>query len=1698
MVDVNGDGLPDIIYNDNTYNSPFAYINNGHGWTSDSSWIPPVHISAGGLGTAATIADVNGDGLPDIVWKDPEALMSGAYLNNGHGWFNASSTWTPPVNLSSNGGDNGARVADVNGDGLPDIIYNDNEYGSPYAEINNNSIRANVLVGITYPKGGSSTISYVSAVEDTSSSGTIVNFIPYPVYAVSKITNNDGLGNLSSSTYQYSGGTYYDNPPYDKEFAGFSLVTATDPAGNVTKTYYDTSNGSSSSTGQYNDNFWKIGKPYRVENYDNAGNLYKVTITKWDSYGLGSNAAFVFPDQTLEMDYDGLGTHDDSAESYTWNDANGNQTQKIQWGQVTGSNNGTFTDTGSDEYITNLTYASSIGSNVIGKTSDVTLLNQSSATIKETQYYYDGLALGSVSAGNLTKEADWIAASTYATTQNFYNSYGLITQTLDPRNNTTTYAYDSYNLYLATTTNALSQTTGYQYDYANGQPTQTIDQNNNMFQTSYDGLGRPLQLMESDPNIPATLALKTAYSYTDTLDAVSVAQTDYLSSTSTVTKYSYYDGLGRLIQTRKSTGNSGIYEVTDQVYNALGLVQKKSLPYFSSGSSKATATSTSALFTTYTYDPLQRVLVTTNALGNTSNVYGNWEVTTTDPRGTAKNVYKDAYGNLIQVNEENGSSTYSTYYTYDGLHDLTDLTDVLGNVRNFTYDGLGRRLTAQDLHAPSDGTYGIWNYSYDNAGNLTQTVDPKSQTVNYSYDALNRVSTETYTGGSGTAIAYTYDTCSNGKGLLCAVSSTAVMKNYAYDPLGDIIVTTSTISGAANTFTTQYQYDRQGNKTLITYPNGTEVSYAYNAGGLIQSIQEEPNGGTFANVVSSFSYSPTEQPTVISYANGVTTTNTYNASALYELSNIQTVSSSSVNLQNISYAYDADGNITQKRDTSSTTAANAATYTYDTLNRLTQSQINNGSSTSTVTYAYNALGNITNKSDVGSYLYQGNTGSNYADPDAPTSVNGQTYTYDNDGNLVSGNGMTNTWDYRNRLIQSSNGIATSTYAYDENNNRVEQALATSTTFYPNTLYTLSAAGTGNIGTDYIFAGNELVDTISTGLLQNPTQTIYNSSLSLGWGNWSWSTTVNFNNTSTTYQSSSSIQATYTSAWGAMAIANTSASLASSTELHFAFLSPTANPTLQVDAYVAGGADLGYASVASYLPGGTIDPNTWYVVDIPFSAMGAATTSPTEFAIQDSATGTIYFDGIQATPTNPIYSNYLLPGWNNWSWNSTVNFNAASTVYNGASSSIQVAYTTAWGGLSLENPSSTATSSDGLTFAFLSPTGNPTLQAEAYNASGTLLGYSLLSNYLPSGTIATNTWYAVDIPLANLGATTSTPTDIVLQDGAVGTIYYDDIGFSLNSTSTTTGYINADNLGSTNVVTDQNGNLLQTLDYYPYGGIRVNTGSDVAQRKYIGQQYDAATSLSYLNARYYNSAQGQFISQDPMFLGNPTDQDLEDPQSLNAYSYSEDNPIVKKDPTGKITLTEAVVALGAIEVALAAIEVEAIATNPSYRAAYGASASAKITATLNNISNGLSSIQNSISYTMGLSAPSMSIFPPSTNQGIITDLGQSFGSGAGGLSLPNQGSTIPLGNIVFSDSSQGTSGSTNNQTTINEKSGGFEQAQKDFQGLNPQNVRTYPNGTIVGDLPGGGTANVRENSSDGRPTLEVQNPDGSVEKTRYNP
>jgi len=59
----------------------------------------------------------------------------------------------------------------------------------------------------------------------------------------------------------------------------------------------------------------------------------------------------------------------------------------------------------------------------------------------------------------------------------------------------------------------------------------------------------------------------------------------------------------------------------------------------------------------------------------------------------------------------------------------------------------------------------------------------------------------------------------------------------------------------------------------------------------------------------------------------------------------------------------------------------------------------------------------------------------------------------------------------------------------------------------------------------------------------------------------------------------------------------------------------------------------------------------------------------------------------------------------------------------------------------------------------------------------------------------------------------------------------------------------------------------------------------------GKERDAESGLDYMEARYYASTMGRFMSPDP--LGGH----LEDPQTLNRYAYARNNPLIYTDTTG---------------------------------------------------------------------------------------------------------------------------------------------------------------------------------------------------------
>jgi len=76
----------------------------------------------------------------------------------------------------------------------------------------------------------------------------------------------------------------------------------------------------------------------------------------------------------------------------------------------------------------------------------------------------------------------------------------------------------------------------------------------------------------------------------------------------------------------------------------------------------------------------------------------------------------------------------------------------------------------------------------------------------------------------------------------------------------------------------------------------------------------------------------------------------------------------------------------------------------------------------------------------------------YANPHALTSVSGQTYTYDNAGNVTADGTRTNTWDYQNRLTQTLKSGTTYRSTYDHAGQRTAHYDGTATTTFPNKYY----------------------------------------------------------------------------------------------------------------------------------------------------------------------------------------------------------------------------------------------------------------------------------------------------------------------------------------------------------------------------------------------------------------------------------------------------------------------------------------------------------------------------------------------------------------------------------------------------------------------------------------------------------------------
>ena len=99
------------------------------------------------------------------------------------------------------------------------------------------------------------------------------------------------------------------------------------------------------------------------------------------------------------------------------------------------------------------------------------------------------------------------------------------------------------------------------------------------------------------------------------------------------------------------------------------------------------------------------------------------------------------------------------------------------------------------------------------------------------------------------------------------------------------------------------------------------------------------------------------------------------------------------------------------------------------------------------------------------------------------------------------------------------------------------------------------------------------------------------------------------------------------------------------------------------------------------------------------------------------------------------------------------------------------------------------------------------------------------------------------------------------------------------------YHHTDHLGTTEVVTDQNGTVVWEAGYEAFGSVLSERGDFSFTPSYTGKFFDKASGLYYFNARWYDSELGRFTTSDPIRDG------------LNWWNYCNGNPLSYVDSDG---------------------------------------------------------------------------------------------------------------------------------------------------------------------------------------------------------
>jgi RHS repeat-associated protein len=1092
--------------------------------------------------TNRSLQDVNGDGLVDDLMLDGGVKVK---LNTGNGFdlnyidwtgaseINASSSTSesinasftgciplPPVipvvklcfNPSGHGGQSVSRdeqrISDIDGDGYPDYLSSDKD---SQLKVKRSTInRTNMLKQVNRPLGASFTLDYKPNGSTYDNPNTIWTLVEVEVVDGFE---GDGVDTMRS-VFTYENGFY---ERHEREFYGFKKVT--------TQTL-DAENGDTPYTITIqtfeNDNYYEKGLLLGEVMTDNNGNKF---MEKEHTYVLknitdGADLPDSFKDNDKDVGfpaqtvtnlkfYEGQIEAGKSTSTTYEYDRLGNVIEYTDFGDVGEG----------DDLIANITYHDYPGPYIKDAPKSI-IVNGTDRIYRKREADIDA------NTGNVTQIRQFLEDETKAVSDMEYDAFGNLKKIIKPSNHKNErlnidYEYDTeVGIYVTKVNNGYGYSSEETYDFRFGKTLESIDLNGNKITYELDDLGRITKITgpyEQQGKGPFTIGFEY---YPEAIVPWALTQHyDPQNKNNFIETAIFIDGLGKVLQTKK---DAAIYQGEGKpdkemmivsgrvIFDGFSRTVKSFYPVFEDvGRTGDFNFSFDTIDPTIkTYDVLNRELsvtlpdasvsITGYDFGNDREDQQQFRTRNTDANGVISEQFIDVRGRVTAAKNITSDGDVWTNFEYNAINEQVIATDDLGHSILSEFDWFGRRT--KRMHP--DG--GNSNYTYDLANNLTELVtanlSESGGAISYTYEK-ERLIEITYPDNPENNVHYVYGESGapdNRAGRIVIQEDATGAQEFFYGSLGEVVKNIRTVvipKFDDQTFITEWKYDAWNRLESMIYADGEEVSYHYNEGGLLNSMDGKKKGASY-NYVQQLGYDKFEQRVYLEYGNGTKTNYNYEPDRR-RLKSMTAATASNRNFMDNAYGYDLVDNILSLKNNASVPTSNLMggssdySYEYDDLYRLVKAE---GKYMGTGDYenhaysmemSYNTVGGITRKNQLHTskgheqkkttydmaYTY------NDEQPHAPIHIGKQAYSYDANGNQtgwthdVSGQRRNIIWDEENRIRAISDNGANYHYTYDASGTRVLKGKSNGQSVYVNGEW---KTGSGNMGNYTVYVNPYIV------------------------------------------------------------------------------------------------------------------------------------------------------------------------------------------------------------------------------------------------------------------------------------------------------------------------------------------------------------------------------------------------------------------------------------------------------------------------------------------------------------------------------------------------------------------------------------------------------------------------------------------------